>query len=428
MFQWGIMKNKLITDYNEIIKIIGEDYKDLASIYSDKFGIVNAILERRELEQYDLKMFQCLSANAKDLFGLSREVSSGGLGVDSNDKSALIGCLAEALERYSMSFIPQDDLKFEYFNNLKEEHKISNFYTYSEKQYANSHFSNPKTEKIYWTKINSIDNLNYKYWPASLIYLPFDLKNPVAETTSTGMAAGVTIDDCIKSGLLELIERDALMINFLQRLNPPEIDSNSLIGEAKLLIDKIKHEYKIKIYKLYTDINVPVFLSYIYKEENGKVHYGIGASASFNSNYAIQKSIKECLFTYFYSKNLLPYRKSKPEEINTLYEHFLYYQGEKFKDLLFNGEVIKYNEEAVELEDVIQSLKENGIEVYYKELTTEDIVQTNIKVVKVIAPGLIDLNKSHNLPRMGATRFWEVPQKLKLEYNKELSKMPHPFP
>ena len=50
-----------------------------------------------------------------------------------------------------------------------------------------------------------------------------------------------------------------------------------------------------------------------------------------------------------------------------------------------NGEVIKYKEETVELEDVVKSLKGNGIEVYYKELTTEDIVQTNIKVVKVIA-------------------------------------------
>ena len=38
MFQWGIMKNKLITDYNEIIKIIGEDYmnKNLDVIHLQK--------------------------------------------------------------------------------------------------------------------------------------------------------------------------------------------------------------------------------------------------------------------------------------------------------------------------------------------------------------------------------------------------------
>lgn len=423
-----MMKNKLITNYNEIISIVGEDYKDLASIYSDKFGIVNAILERNELEQYDLKMFQCLSSNAKDLFGLSREVSSGGLGVDSSKKSALIGCLAEALERYCMSYIPPHDLLFDNVENIDEKYKFSSCFTYSDEQYESSTFANPKLEKIYWTKVKSINGIDTKYWPASLIYLPFDLKNPIAETTSTGMAAGTTINDCIKSGLLELIERDALMINFLQRLNPPEINIKSLTGNAKLLIDKIKNEYQIKIYKLYTDINVPVFLSYIYKEENGQIHYGIGASASLDSNYAIQKSIKESLFTYFYSKNLLPFRKDIPDQICTLYEHFLYYQGDRFKELLFNSDIIEYKDECVDFDFVVNSLKENNIEVYYKELTTEDIKQTNIKVVKVVAPGLIDLNKSHNLPRLGATRFWDVPIKLGLSCNEELSKMPHPFP
>lgn len=242
------------------------------------------------------------------------------------------------------------------------------------------------------------------------------------------MAAGVTIDDCIKSGLLELIERDALMINFLQRLNPPEINIESITGESKLLIDKIKKEYQIKIYKLYTDINIPVYLSYIYKEKNKKIHYGIGASASLSSDNAIQKSLKECLFTYFYSKNLLQFRKDNPKQICTLYEHFLYYQGSKFNDLLFDSPIENYSEQIVEFSEVIQSLSDNNIEVYYKELTTTDIIQTNMKVVKVVAPGLIDLNKSHNLPRLGATRFWSTPIKLGLTCNKQLSKLPHPFP
>ena len=48
--------------------------------------------------------------------------------------------------------------------------------------------------------------------------------------------------------LLELIERDALMINFMQRLNPPEIDIDTIEGENKKLIEKIKKEYNIKIY------------------------------------------------------------------------------------------------------------------------------------------------------------------------------------
>ena len=95
---------------------------------------------------------------------------------------------------------------------------------------------------------------------------------------------------------------------------------------------------------------------------------------------------------------------------------------------MFDSDIIDYHEQIVEFNEVLKSLKDNDIEVYYKELTTEDIKHTNIKVVKVIAPGLIDLNKSHNLPRLGAIRFWDTPNKLGLTINKQLSKMPHPFP
>ena len=48
------MKNRLFLNKKEIINILGEEYNDLASIISDKFGIINAILERNELKKYSL--------------------------------------------------------------------------------------------------------------------------------------------------------------------------------------------------------------------------------------------------------------------------------------------------------------------------------------------------------------------------------------
>lgn len=423
-------KNKLILNQKEILNILGTEYENLTSIISDKFGIVNAVLERNELEKYGLKMYQCLSANAKDLFDLNREVSSGGLGVSESTDGAMISCLAEALERYCMSFIPEEEVIFEKIDGLEKSRRFSKFYTYDNIQYnKNKSFSNPIKDSIHWTKIYSVTNKKeWKYWPASLIYLPFDISNPVAENTSTGMAAGMTIDDCILSGLLELLERDALMINFLQRLNPPEIDLSTITGKNKEFIELIRKDYSIKIYKLYSDIDVPIYLSYIWKKIKGKIHFGIGASASLDSDLAINKSLKECLFTFFYSKNIMDLRKNNPDEINALYEHFLYYQGDNFKKLLFESEIIKYKREKTKLKEIIGNLKKLNINVYYKELTTEDIKNTKIKVVKVVAPGLIDLNKSHVLPRLGADRFWSVPKSLGLKYYKTLSKEPHPFP
>lgn len=423
-------KNKLILNRKEIINILGKEYKGLADIFSDKFGIVNAMLERHELDKYNLYMYQCLSANTVNLFNLSREVSSGGLGVNENKRISMTSCLAEALERYCMSYIPEKEIIKAKKKNLKQENTFSDFFIYSEEQYKNLNmFLNPNTEEIEWTKIYSINGKKQlKYWPASLIYLPFDLNKPVAETTSTGMAAGFTLKECIQSGLLELIERDALMINFMQRLNPPEIDIETIDGYNKKLIKKVKEEYYIKIYKLYSDIEVPIYLSIIYKKDKKNIHYGIGACANLNSDYAINKSLKECLFTYFYSLNIMDVRQDNPNKIKTLYEHFLYYQGNNFENLLFDSKKINYKKETITFNSLIMNLQQNDISVYYKELTTDDIKSTGIKVVKVIAPSLIDLNKSHLYPRLGATRFFIVPQKLGLKYNEKLTDMPHPFP
>lgn len=422
-------KNKLIFNPKEIIKIIGEEYKDLSSIFSDKIGIVNVILKRNELDEYGLKMYQCLSADTKVLFDLSRDVSSGGLGISSDEKSAVISCIAEAIERYCMSYVPQNDIKKMKWNEINNEEKINDYQLYTDIQYEqNPQYINPKKEAIYWTRINSIEDGKYLYWPSSLIYLPFELSKTVAETSSTGMAAGFSINDCIVSGLLELIERDSLMINFSKRLNPPEIDINTLNIENKKFVDEISKKYKIKIYKLYSDIKVPTYLCFIFNGEGKKLHYGIGASTNLDSNKAIDKALKECLFTYYYSLNIMDLRKNNPDEISTLYEHFLYYQGELFEELLFESEKVKYTRELYTFDDVKKDLKSNGLEIYYKDLTTEDIRLTNLKVVKVIVPGLIDLNKTHKMQRLAAKRFDDVPNKIGINAKNGLSKQPHPFP
>ncbi len=423
------MKNKLIFDPKEIESILGKEYKGLSTIFSDKIGIINVILRRFELEEYNLKMYQCLSADTKKIFDLSRDVSSGGLGISDTDKGAIISCIAEAVERYCMSYIPKNELIKSYWNDIDDKYKIQDYQLYTDEQYDNNNnFFNPKKDKIYWTKISSVDEDKQLYWPAGLIYLPFELSKNVAETSSTGMAAGYTIQDCILSGLLELIERDSLMINFSKRLNPPEIDIDTIEGANKEFINKIKEKYKIKIYKLYSDIEIPTYLCFIWNEKKGKPHYGIGASANLDSDLAINKALRECLFTHYYSLNIMDLRKDKPEDITTLYEHFLYYQGDFFEKLLFKGEKINYKKEVYSYDDLKNSLAKEGLQVFYKELTTTDVQSTGLKVVKVIVPGLIDLNKTHIMQRLAAKRFDEVPKKLKIKINEGLSELPHPFP
>lgn len=422
----------------QLIKFLGEireltevDIKQYSSIFSDKIGIINALLRRNDLSRYGYSMFQSLSAKTAILFGRSREVSSGGLGINKDSRFALHACIGESLERYCMSYYDKENLFFGNHKELPTKMRFDDFSLYSKEQYGkNKSFADPLKEELYWDKIESFLNPGkFKYWPASLIYLPFDEGKLSAETTSTGMAAGTDKKIIITSGLMELIERDALMVNFLNRLDPPEISIDSINDANESFIrDMAKDGYNIKIYKLYSDIDLPIFVGLIWKGKGKNIHYGIGACASLDSEKAINKTLEECLFTFLYSKNIMDAKPKNKESIKALYEHFLYYQGDKFAQLVFNSKSIKYSKEKHSFASLLRTLTKLKLEVFFKELTTEDIKSTKIRVFRVVVPGLVDLNKSHLLPREGAKRLWETPAKLGLKIEKNLSSLPHPFP
>lgn len=420
---------KLVTSLEQIRELREDDRKTYEQIFSEKAGIVNGILRRYDLADYHLSVFQSLTAHTRVLCEYSKEVSSGGLGIHQDPRFAFHACMGESIERYSMSFYNAEDLVFCRMKDLPTNMRLEDFSLYTNEQYKhNPMFANPFEDSIYWLKVDSLFSEEQKWWPASLVYLPFEAGKNSAETTSTGIAAHFSKKRAIINGLLELVERDALMINFLQRLNPPEIAIESITKTNQWLIKKIKSKYNIKLYKLFSDINIPIYAGFIWNRSGNRLHYGIGASASLNSSAAIEKILKECLFTYQYSQDILDLKPSRKDKIKALYEHFLYYQGARFHKLFFKSEVVEYKEELYSKSHLFGELKKNNLQVFYKELTTPDIVSTGIKVFRVIVPGLVDLNKSHKLKREGASRLWEVPVKLGLKARKRLSSLPHPFP
>jgi len=424
-------KKEIIKELDQIKELTKIDKLKYTKVFSDRFGIINGLLRRYDLEPYKYSIFQSLSARTQVLFSLSREVSSGGLGISNNTRSAFYACMGESLERYCMSHYDDSKLLNKKYSELPPKFRVNNFSLYSKEQYSkNKNFTNPLTQQIYWEKVDSyLHPGQFKYWPASLIYLPFEKGKNSAETTSTGVSAHPNKNKAVISGLLELIERDALMINFLLRLNPPEISIHSIQDINKSLINKLsKNGRRVKIYKLHSDINIPIYAGLIWTKKKNIYHYGIGACAALDSQVAIEKTLKECLFTYLYSKDMLHLKQNQKNKIKALCEHFLYYQGSSFEQLPFKSSEQDYAIEKVSLKQLLKNLKQLNLEIFYKELTTPDISSTEVRVFRVIVPGLIDINKSHQLPRLGAERLRTIPRKLGIAKKMKISSMPHPFP
>ncbi len=431
-------KNKIYTDLHKIKFVDKNVISRFSKICDDKAGIINCFMERSELIKYGLYMYQSLSANTAHLFDLSRDVSSGGLGVDFNQQNALLACVGEAVERYCMSYTNPHKIESLRYNELPKAFRLKSFDFYSDEQYEenSSSFVNPKKESIYWTIAQGWNTNSKIYYPASLVYLPFEKQKPVSETSSTGTAAHPDIQEAILSGVLEVIERDAIMINFYKKLPRAELNIKDILKEHTdkktcAFIEKIMKKFEIKIFKQHSDIRIPIYLAFIWTEDkDGGLHYGIGACASLCSETAILKALKECLFTYFYSKNIMDLKVENKQEIKTLYGHFLYYQkSEKFYDLIQTHKMIPYTPTLNTVKDLRDSLHQNDLSIFYCDLTTQDVAEnTTIRVVKVIIPGMIDLSKSYHLLRKDAHRFISVPKKLGFTAIDGLNEEPHPFP
>jgi len=419
--------NQLIKSVNDLSFLNASEKRQLNKIVNRRVGIINSILNRKELEKYDLFIYQSITANNKILFGLSREPSSGGLGVDFQEKNAFFACIGESLERYCMSFAnPKEIISAKI--PLHSKKLLYNFQFYEEKIYSTGVFLDPEKSVIDYVWVENYKTKKRKLVPACLVYIPYDA-DTIAETTSTGISAHTNIKKAITSSALEVIERDSIMINFVMGLELSVIDLTTIKGKLSKFIQSVRREYSVKIFKLHNDVGVNVFMSLMWKEVNGKTHFGIGCCASLDTDKAIIKSLKECLFTFFYSKNMMHLRKTNKTDITALYEHFLYYQGENFTQLLslLGNKVVPYVREKKQDSLIIELLFEKGFEIYYKDLTTPDVAQAGYSVVKVFIPEFIDLNKTHTLPRIKSKRFYDVPKKMGLRTKINFSD-PHPFP
>jgi ribosomal protein S12 methylthiotransferase accessory factor len=86
-----------------------------------------------------------------------------------------------------------------------------------------------------------------------------------------------------------------------------------------------------------------------------------------------------------------------------------------------------------DIELCVEMLREAGKEVVVVDITTPDIRDVGLHVVRVLIPGLVPLHGNHSFQYLGAPRLHEIPYIMgwdKQGWTPEagLNRMPHPFP
>ncbi|ABK83870.1 TPA: YcaO-like family protein [Bacillus cereus] len=363
-------------------------------------------------------------------------------------ESALISAVGEILERYCSCYLNTEALIKNSYNSLVK----SNVYALNplsitqplREQYQETYGISKEIDgDTIFNWVQAKDEIYKKnvLVPANTIYFDVDeefLLPHIRDSISTGLATGSTRLQAIENAALECIERDAIMITWLNELSVPLIDSQTIPDETIQYYLKVADEkgFEVFFFDITTDIKVPTYFVLVRNLYNKYPHIQIGAKAHYDPLIALKGALMETLA----SLNLLADPNNKTTEavdikdtinIKSIKDHMHYYASGNTKeafDFLISSSPRPFNNysEINNFEELKVKLNTMNLNLYTYDLTTEDISSLGLYVYRVLMPELAFLEIT--LPMLSCNRLLDAPKNMGYAPAKAFNKNPHPFP
>lgn len=372
-------------------------------------------------------------------------------GTGVNELEAKVKSIVEALERYSgavysrekMIYGPSDDLKK---NTIKPE----NAFKFSTKQRKEKEIGKVgKKSKFWWVKGKSLLKERNIYVPSQLVYIPYKLKNEqfLRNPISTGLAANTNYFDAVYGGLKEVIEREAFMISYLNKIEPYRINIKS-IDDSKItsFIENIREKnLKPYLFELETDIPICVYCGVLIDKTGGGPSVNVGACAHENPREGIIHSFAEALQARLWLRQKkieavdIDKLKNNPSKISGIRDRGLFwYDKSMISSLDFWLETDRIRDISLQKEGkkekfnkIIRFFKEKKFNPVTVDVTPEDVKNLGFNVQKVVIPKMHPLYLIEDNKYLGGDRLYNLPVELgllnKSKKEEELNEVPHPF-
>ena len=143
---------------------------------------------------------------------------------------ARAAALGEAIERYSAMFVPHEALRVATARALGDAAvRPARFALFHETQHEQPAFPFARFDestRTRWVEATALADGSPSHVPAELVYLrrPEPGVRPIGYSTSSGLACAPTLSEAVLAALLELVERDAVMLAWKCRLSLPLLD------------------------------------------------------------------------------------------------------------------------------------------------------------------------------------------------------------
>lgn len=370
-----------------------------------------------------------------------------GLGVD----EALIPALAEGLERYSTAVFRKEQFVWAAAAELGNDAlDLDTVPRCSRAELAHPRCPLTVADKsipIRWVRGLSLLDRRVMYVPAIMVYSHIGVTGGGERfwlPISTGCAAHISSAKALLRAICEIIERDAISIVWLQKLPLPEIEvdccSPHLEPYWKRYLEG-PEDVQYHFYNATSDLGVPTVYCLQIAPYNKRKTTLVACCTAISYDLAITKAMADMVSLG------LAFRRSRAipdnwDDYTDVMHGSIYMaraeQASAFEFLLAGKQKQKLSElpgghneidEADALTRVLATLDRRQFATYVVDLSTDEAIRADMRVVRVIVPGLQPVSFRYRARYLGHPRLYDAPARMgyPVLQEQELNPWPQPF-
>jgi ribosomal protein S12 methylthiotransferase accessory factor len=397
------------------------------------------------------------AARGTALLGASLDhlVGVGGAGMTRGEAAA--AAVGEAVERYSGTFVPSERLVVATADELGDVAVApERFALFSAAQYASAGFPfAPFTRetRVAWIDGWSVADDRRVLVPAELVFLAQPVPAGCARigyATSSGMACAETIDEALVRGLAEVLERDAFMIAWANRLSLPLLDWSDDDGLRAI---EARTFGRTGLPYAAVDLScfhgLPSVLGVVRSGRRAAGALGVGAGTAATVERAWWKALSEAFACRAAGAKLALLRPesrygAQGEGVFAFEDHIQYYAdpdraaAAAFLDAspartpVGRVPPLRGESPSEHVSALCEAVARAGSDAYVVDVTAPDVRELGLVVTKVVAPELCPLEVPQAARFLGGRRLYEAAAALGLRAGRlreeDVNPEPHPFP
>lgn len=360
---------------------------------------------------------------------LSREII-GGAGADADPELAWIRAVMEGAERYSCMLHLEDEFVTASANELGADAlDLDTVPRCSERERADPRclFALPdKGAPIRWLRGFSLTERRTRMVPAVMSHLhlrPGPGEN-FCDMISTGVAAHFDLESALCSAICESIERDAIAITWLARLPLPKIEipvpPPAALGPnlARLNQSLLRHHF----FDATTDMGIPTVYALELLDGHPHLAQYVNCATDFSAAAACAKTIREAaparpVFEdgYGYPADVRDFSALHDGAAylgrREMRHEFDFLTGSGFTRRLEDVEIGVPQGRGARLRYLLQRLRAMNMEAVAVDLTSDELRELGVWVVRVVIPGLMPMSTHYRGRFLGHPRLYEYARK-----------------